>query len=182
VFDKAADTKLCDGEESCINSVSEMFYNSLLCNDGEVYKDGQCVMGGRVVYDLRGLGVLSDSSGYTEQIEAGDVLYLEDEIYASGTVRMLGEELGLNFRGQVGEQPTLYWCHKSDTGIDYSCFAEGYTMSSSDVKTLLKNGGQLYLSLANSESNCKAIDPDLTWNHGCYCEKGYMQIQDDICK
>lgn len=37
VFDKAADPNLCDNEENCINSVSEMFYNSLLCDDGKVY-------------------------------------------------------------------------------------------------------------------------------------------------
>ena len=47
VFDK--DTTSCptsgsNTEDTCINSVSEMFYNSLLCSDGEVYdkKDGKC--------------------------------------------------------------------------------------------------------------------------------------------
>ena len=48
VFDK--DTTSCptsgsNTEDTCINSVSEMFYNSLLCGDGEVYdkQAGQCV-------------------------------------------------------------------------------------------------------------------------------------------
>lgn len=44
VFDKAADASLCTDDNTCINSISEMFYNSLLCGDGEVYdnKAGKC--------------------------------------------------------------------------------------------------------------------------------------------
>jgi hypothetical protein len=183
VFDKAADKKLCNGEESCINSVSEMFYNSLLCNDGEVYKNGQCVMGGRVVYDTRGLGVLSDDVEYTESVDAGDDFSLigDADIYDLKKYDTLSLYLEHYHVEQMKGDVQVYWCYETDVGVGYSCFGAGDTMSASDVKTLLKNGGQLYLSLANSESNCKAIDPDLTWNNGCYCEKKYMYAQENIC-
>ena len=45
VFNDHGDTTLCTDTETCLTSVSEMFYNSLLCDDGEVYdkQTGQCV-------------------------------------------------------------------------------------------------------------------------------------------
>ena len=44
VFNDHGDTTLCTDTETCLTSVSEMFYNSLLCDDGEVYDDltGKC--------------------------------------------------------------------------------------------------------------------------------------------
>jgi hypothetical protein len=43
VFD--GDNTLCDltDTNTCINSISEMFYNSMLCAEGEVYNNGVCV-------------------------------------------------------------------------------------------------------------------------------------------
>jgi hypothetical protein len=44
VFNDHGDTTLCTDTETCLTSVSKMFYNSLLCDDGEVYDDltGKC--------------------------------------------------------------------------------------------------------------------------------------------
>ena len=43
VFD--GDSTLCPigDNDTCINSISDMFYNSMLCGEGEVYVNGQCV-------------------------------------------------------------------------------------------------------------------------------------------
>ena len=43
VFDK--DTTSCDDDETCINSISEMFYQSLLCPDNSTYQEDPGVAG-----------------------------------------------------------------------------------------------------------------------------------------
>ena len=49
VFDNAADTSLCQNENDCVADISQMFYNSLLCEEGAEYdqvtQSCKCVTG-----------------------------------------------------------------------------------------------------------------------------------------
>lgn len=42
VFNKAADNDLCSDDDDCINDISNMFYQSLLCPDNSTYQANNC--------------------------------------------------------------------------------------------------------------------------------------------
>ena len=65
VFDNAEDKNLCNTDENCINSVSEMFYNSLLCDDGQVYDKKKGVCFAFVNCEQSGGTITNNSDGYS---------------------------------------------------------------------------------------------------------------------
>ena len=64
------DTESCsdNDHDSCINSISEMFYNSMLCGDGEVYD--------KLAKKCFAVTACEESGGTVQEYENGDSMYV----------------------------------------------------------------------------------------------------------
>jgi hypothetical protein len=191
VFNDHGDTSLCPSgdTEQCITSISEMFYNSLLCEDGEVYnhKQGKCMntsKAEKITFKFNNF-----ASGIKDESQFMYAFY--DEVEESdGTTKRVYKELILPGAADImgintpyyGSQGYVSWCYYNTNDNAEKCFKfrEGSkdmqaVMKSEDVEafieyssTYLKN--TLSLSYMDSVAHCMSSGLDLIWDgNGCYC-------------
>ena len=169
VFDKAADKTLCDDNDSdtCINSISEMFYNSLLCGDGEVYENGECIKTrGSLVWNLNNVATFKQYATYPTVATSGKELATP---LTSALKDTKGQDWGSSY---------AYWCYNVD-GLE--CVNAGGKFTVEQTQEIINNNAELYLSVADDEGDC-----DLMWDNskGCYCDAGkvYDSVGSYTCR
>ncbi len=176
VFDKAADKNLCNTDENCINSVSEMFYNSLLCDDGQVYdkNTGTCV-NNSIRYELNGLVKFKSGAVYNSYVDTSTSVVLpKKDVLVSN----------------AGTEPSaVYWCWKPGAdATEVTCInatnTTTLTADSTNLSKFIAGGSVLYYSLQPSNSACDpSPDNGRFWdpNRGCICADGYKSDSGTSC-
>ena len=195
VFDADATSCPDNNDDKCIESISEMFYNSLLCEDGETYKDGRCVNEqNRVNWYYNGV-----ATGYNNK--AIDEYFTKNSAYKLP----LFEDLTDN---QMIDKCSLHhraWCYRtSDKDLNCIPFASiiydtagkcidstrNYNtlprtvmlIPSADVNTMISRGDtSIYLSVAHSNALCKAKGWTILNENGCACMSGKMTPDGYVC-
>ena len=196
VFD--ADTASCPDDDTCIESISEMFYNSLLCEDGEIYKNGECVNpNNQVSYHYNDLA--TDFSNTDNRVK----LYLiNNQVYNLPLWTDL-EENSLNNMRKGCYRYKHSWCYRvTDTSLKCIPFAT-YTANSTDgtcvpintsdpkfnvtdktrlyipaadVNEMINRGDMnVYLSITEDGNTCKGNSFTIFDEKGCRCRKGLAQ-------
>ena len=170
IFD--GDTNVCPGgdkskcTDNYITEISEMFYQSMLCDDGEVFDKGlgYCVKN-TLVYDLNGIATWTDKNAQTEKVSVGTTVYLMTDQKFNNVV-----ELDSDY---ANESNVLYWCY-DNTGAGLTCAQlNNPTNSFKTSEYFLNKGGKVYLSIAGTERVC-IDDMGGEWDSvsGCICPSG----------
>ena len=156
VFNDHGDTTLCTDTETCITSVSKMFYNSLLCDVGDVYdsETGKCMTSEFTIeYVLQG-GV-SYVSGYAPllKVKRGESLVLP----SANNIKIKDKVLnGCRYKKYA------YWCYKSREDNQIHCHKTADALSPTIVDDIYNNSDKkLYFSITNSKTAC---DSEVTDN------------------
>ena len=169
VFDGDKDLCMDQGaKENCANeyisAISEIFYQSMLCDDGEVFNPtlGVCTKDA-LVYDLNGIAKWKYTNVKTEQVAQGvEVPLISD----------FANQLTFNEKyADVDNANNYYWCYDLGTGLQCT---SANVAKIKVTKTFLDNGGTVYLSVKDSGATCPA-DNGYSWNEnkGCTCASGY---------
>ena len=199
VFDADATSCPADNNDKCIESISEMFYNSLLCEDGEIYKDGRCVNEqNRVNWYYNGMATGYDNKAIDEYFTKNSAYKLP--LFESLTDNQMISMCYLHHRA---------WCYRtSDKDLNCIPFASisydtaGTCTSdptdptqyyntlprtvmlipSADVNTMISRGDtSIYLSVAHHNDLCKAKGWTILNENGCACMSGQMTSDGVAC-
>ena len=200
VFDKDEkynnDSSITD--EDYIEGVSKMFDNSLLCSEGEIYENGECINKKNTVnYNYHGM-----ATGYISKPEIKS--YLTN--YQPYDLPLWGD-LDSNKLGSLRKGCYRYkhsWCYRvSDTKLKCIPFAT-YNSSgscidvsdedkkfdavsktklyipSADVNIMISRGDtNVYLSLFETGDNCKGNSYTIFDENGCRCRDSLAQDPDN---
>ena len=156
VFNNHGDTTLCTDTETCITSVSKMFYNSLLCDDGEVYENGKCIKLNTFEIEYKLPNGASWVSGMPEtNVDISGTLILPEE-----------EKININGRRLDTCGDAGYWCYWVPDGSSEKsiCFKAGTELDNSTVTDIYKNSNKkIFFSVADNEGGCDVYSDDYGW-------------------
>ncbi|MDW2995856.1 MAG: hypothetical protein R8M71_02745 [Alphaproteobacteria bacterium] len=191
VFNDHGDTSLCPSgdTETCITSISEMFYNSLLCEDGEVYnhKQGKCMntsKAEKITFKFNNFasGIKDESQfmyAFYDEVEesGGTTKRVYKELILPGAADIMG--INTPWYGSAGK---VSWCYYSVADGENKCFIikdasvdKTAVMKPEEVEDFIENSSTylkntLSLSYMNKMENCIGSAMDLIWDgNGCYC-------------
>ena len=191
VFNDHGDTSLCPSgdTEQCITSISEMFYNSLLCEDGEVYnhKQGKCMntsKAEKIAFKFNNFatGIKDESQfmyAFYDEVEESDGT--TKRVYKELILPGVADIMGINtpWYGSAGK---VSWCYYSVADGENKCFIikdasvdKTAVMKPEEVKAFIEHSSTylkntLSLSYMNTMENCMGSAMDLIWDgNGCYC-------------
>ena len=189
VFNDHGDTTLCTDAETCITSVSEMFYNNLLCEDGEVYnhKQGKCMntsKAEKIAFKFNNFatGIKDESQfmyAFYDEVEESDGT--TKRVYKELILPGVADIMGINtpWYGSAGK---VSWCYYSVADGENKCFIikdasvdKTAVMKPEEVKAFIEHSSTylkntLSLSYMNTMENCMGSAMDLIWDgNGCYC-------------
>ena len=140
---------------------------TVLPEEGGDDNDGGNTKTATVRFELNGLASFVD--GYTPNttVVYGKKFSLPamDKLYNSaygGYLNNAETDTGIKY----------YWCYKEST-TSIKCYRPSSGIDSDKLEALVNNGGVLYLSLANKESECSTVIQDAVWGNGCKCAPGF---------
>ena len=199
VFD--GDSTLCPingtpkDNDTCINSISDMFYNSMLCAEGEVYVNGQCVNATQREYITLRVAGMSTSAAINTMEDDGlgnyklEVYWYLDKDgkkqYYDLALPTFDEMTGLPgaFKDAVDGKPTsghwyLSWVWVSGKDRKYVQLGTGTSktdfywitpvLKSADVKTVMNTKNPtLYLSWMRNIEDCMSGGAKKWTSIGC---------------
>ena len=186
-----------------ITAISEMFYNSLLCEDGEIYADGECVNpNNQVSYHYNGLATdFSNTDNRVKSYLTNNQVYnlpLWTDLQGAGELKKTKDGC---FRYKHS------WCYRvTDTSLKCIPFAievrsekdgvcesmdESYLFNAvdktrlyipaADVNTMINRGDiNVYLSVFESGDICQSNSYTIFDENGCRCRNGVSQISNGI--
>ena len=173
VFD--GDIKLCPigDNDTCINSISDMFYNSMLCAEGEVYEQvtGQCVNHSlsdiiTVNYNgfATGLNNRDTLRAYYKLDKDGNKVYYD--LVLPGYHDLKNPSLPGNTDGTYSQNPS--WCTAT------KCYYFREAGKNSEVATFIPGKDiiipmTLNLSFSNTWQNCLTSESAVWGGAYCYC-------------
>ena len=187
VFDD--EPSLCDSSDTnaCINSISEMFYNSMLCGEGEQYDKatGKCHnVKNKVEFVFNGL-----ADGFDDPANTISYYLEKDKPFKLPTVGMLKNHIGPSTIQDKCNLHNASWCYMvSATEIKCESLAEqdmdGVTCEGaydnivktnieipvSDVNLMIANGiVKVSLSIASTFEDCTTREYTYWDERGCTC-------------
>jgi hypothetical protein len=170
-----------------------MFYNSLLCEDGETYKDGRCVNEqNRVNWYYNGVATGYDNKAIDEYFTKNSAYKLP--LFENLTDNQMTSMCYLHHRA---------WCYRTSdkdlncipfASISYdtagTCGDPAYNtlprtvmlIPSADVNTMISRGDtSIYLSVAPNNGLCVAKGWTILNENGCACMSGQMTSDGVAC-
>ncbi len=195
IFDQDSDYPADTSDDKYITGVSEMFYNSLLCEDGEIYKNGKCVNEkNRVIWNYNNMATGYTGENFDEYFTKNNAYNLP--IYSDLSDFAPDAMCFLHHRA---------WCYRvSDKQLNCvpfgtftnnsngSCGSDGnrydafpyskISIPAADVNTIISRGDtNVYLSVASNNDWCTAKSWTLLDENGCTCMSGAMENDGISC-
>ena len=156
VFD--GEEKLCPTGDNanpatCINSISEMFYNSMLCSDGQVYENGKCVdKRNQIVFNFNNL-----AQGITDGTKI-DKYLVQNEVFNLPDIRENLTNSGLE-SDEVSFTHYRSWCYMV-SNTEMHCVPYGYDAACNNC-----TGGKCADGSAQKDKTCWAYTSDTSKYH-----------------
>lgn len=173
VFNEHGDTSLCNTNEKCIESVSQMFYNSLLCEDGFVYRNGECVSENKCVI-----------SGGTWNEATGKCTCPSDAPYDSATGGCVVKDMCS--RVNVGGYGTIYVKNNSTVHLTKDCSDTAITSIMPTKTNAEYEGSYNNTSFTGSQCvykngkidliNCPVTKANVVWSTKFTCKVGFQDL------